>query len=63
MITIAKDEYYDLKVAQAELNLLECAGVDNWEGYCDALNNEFGDMDYSLDEIKETLHNEIFGVK
>lgn len=62
-ITITKDMFYELKCAEAKLSLLECGGVDNWEGYCEVLNNEYGDMDYSYDEIKDRLHNEIFGAE
>lgn len=62
-ITITKDEYYELKCREAELSLLEAGGVDNWEGYCDILNNTYGDVDYSLEEIRDNLHNEIFGAE
>lgn len=61
IITITRDEYYKLKCSEAKLCLLECGGVDNWEGYCDSLNNTYGDMDESIDEIRERLFNEIFG--
>lgn len=62
-ITISKDEYYNLKCSEAKLTLLECGGVDNWEGYCDSLNNSYGDMDESLEEIRDRLFNEIFGAE
>lgn len=35
-ITISKKEYDDLIDAQLLLTALENAGVDNWDGYCDA---------------------------
>ena len=62
-ITLTKDEYYNLKVARAELLLLEEGGVDNWQGYSDSLNNYYGDMEYSLEEIKHQLFCEIFGAE
>ena len=62
-ITISKDEYYNLKCSEAKLTLLECGGVDNWEGYCDSLNNSYGDMEYSLEEIRHQLFCEIFGAE
>lgn len=62
-ITISKDEYYQLKCREAELTLLECGGVDNWQGYGDSLNNYYGDMEYSLEEIRNQLFCEIFGAK
>lgn len=62
-ITITKDEYYKLKLAEAELSLLIAGGVDNWEGYCDSLNNEYGDMEYSYEELQQQLFCEIFGAE
>lgn len=32
-VTISIDEYYRLLQAEAQLNLLENRGVDNWHGY------------------------------
>lgn len=63
VVTITKNEYYNLKIAQAKLCLLEAGGVDNWEGYCESLNNEYGDMDYSYEEIQNQLSLEIFGAE
>jgi hypothetical protein len=37
IITISLKEYEDLKEAQMELDALQQAGVDNWEGYDDAM--------------------------
>jgi hypothetical protein len=36
-VTIPKSEYESLLEAQAKLDALEGAGVDNWEGYDDAM--------------------------
>jgi hypothetical protein len=57
-ITISKDEYFNLKKAQLELNLLEIGGVDNWEWYGDSLNPDGED---DLDTKIEKLRKEIFG--
>lgn len=62
-ITITKDEYFKLKVAQEELSLLEQGGVDNWEGYCDSLNDAYGDIGYTLEEITNNLFLEIYGAE
>jgi hypothetical protein len=32
-VTISRDEYEGLKVAERKLAALERAGVDNWQGY------------------------------
>lgn len=32
-VTITKGEYALLRGAKTKLDALECAGVDNWEGY------------------------------
>lgn len=42
-VTIPGDRFRELTDAEAKLNALESAGVDNWEGYDDAME--------SLDEI------------
>lgn len=36
-ITITMDEYSKLRAASNKLGALERAGVDNWEGYSDAM--------------------------
>ncbi len=36
MITITAKEYNRLLKAEMFLSRLEAAGVDNWEGYCEA---------------------------
>lgn len=45
-ITIPLQEYIDLRVSEEELACLECAGVDNWEGYADSFD------DFNLEEFK-----------
>ena len=37
IITISADEYEQLKTDRDKLAALEAAGVDNWEGYDDAM--------------------------
>lgn len=51
-ILIPKKEYAKLLKADTKLNLLENAGVDNWDWYGDALNPD-GEQSYSdyCDEI------------
>ncbi len=36
-ITISLKEYNELIEAQKKLDALECAGVDNWVGYAEAM--------------------------
>lgn len=35
-VILSRDEYESLVRASRLLNALECAGVDNWEGYADS---------------------------
>jgi hypothetical protein len=58
MITISKQEYFRLRVAEIKLDLLEGGGVDNWPGYGESL---WSDEDYDLDTGKEKVRKEIFG--
>ena len=37
LVTITRKEYDRLLAAQAMLDALEAAGVDNWSGYSDAM--------------------------
>jgi len=37
MMTITKERYEELWNAETMLNALEEAGVDNWEGHCEAI--------------------------
>ena len=39
MITITAKEYDSLKRSSAFLDCLEGAGVDNWDGWCDAMDD------------------------
>jgi len=38
-VTITKDEYNELVHAEEVLDALYAAGVDNWDGYEEAMNN------------------------
>jgi len=42
-ITIDFEEYVKLIEAQKELEALKKGGVENWEGYSDAMNIYYGD--------------------
>lgn len=55
-VTITKEDYLRLKLCEEKLGFLEGAGVDNWEGYSDALNPE-GEESYS--DVKKRLTKEI----
>ena len=44
-VAIDIHELADLKCKAYKLALLECYGVDNWECYEEALNNDDGDYD------------------
>ena len=37
MVTISKEEYESLLDSELQLSCLEACGVDNWEGYDDAM--------------------------
>lgn len=37
MVTIQKSTYVDLVECKRKLDALECFGVDNWEGYGEAM--------------------------
>lgn len=54
-ITITKQEYYELKVADEKLAALESGGVDNWDWYEEALSVQI------REEIEERLYKQIFG--
>ena len=53
MIEISEDEYYKLQCAELKLDMLEAAGVDNWDWYGVALNPDDGSKSY--DELCEEL--------
>jgi len=57
-ITITRQEYYELRLSSSKLDMLECAGVDNWEWYGEAYWPEDGE---DLDDLEAGLHREIFG--
>jgi hypothetical protein len=40
-VTITKAEYEKLVEESKLFNRLKCAGVDNWEGYDDAMSDEW----------------------
>lgn len=44
-VTIPMDEYDRLKSRDAELTLLENYGVDNWDGYGEALRGDEEDFE------------------
>ncbi len=43
VVTIELDEYEQLLEDQQILAYLRARGVDNWEGYCDAMNDYYGE--------------------
>lgn len=57
-ITITKERYYELRCAEAKVDLLEGGGVDNWEGYIPAL-YDYAEPD--LDAQRKQIRKEIFG--
>ena len=57
-ITIDKEEYISLLIAQEVLYRLEAGGVDNWGWYNDALNP---DGEESLDEARDRIREEVMG--
>lgn len=42
MTEISADELHDLREAARQLRALEAAGVDNWSGYDDTMNELYG---------------------
>lgn len=51
-ITITEERYFELLNKESKLTALENAGVDNWSGYSEAME----DHD-DLDKYKKTLSN------
>lgn len=45
-ITISKKEYEELLSAKQKLIALESAGVDNWQGYGEAMQEFYEEEDY-----------------
>jgi hypothetical protein len=60
-ITISKDEYLRLRLAEEKLNLLDGGGVDNWEWYSESLypDKTISPDSLDFDEIHEKLKREI----
>ena len=50
MVTISKEEYEWLLRRDRFLNVLECNGVDNWDGYEDAYHEACSVEDEDEDE-------------
>lgn len=57
-VTISKAEYYRLRLNCEKFEMLEAAGVDNWDGCDYAFNGECGE---SLDETRVRIEKEIYG--
>ena len=55
-ITITKQKYYELLIAEEKLTRLENGGVDNWDWYGESLNPR-GEL--SMDEIEEEILNAV----
>ena len=58
MITISRERYIKLLLAEEVLSRLEAGGVDNWDWYGDALNPE---DEPDLDTYEEMLIKEYGG--
>lgn len=54
-VTIPKQEYLELQDARDKLQLLESAGVDNWEFYDEAL-DDYLPISYLYSEAEELLN-------
>ena len=55
-IIITKQEYADLLKDSEELQRLNCGGVDNWDGYSESLNPDWGeDLSTAKKEIDEKV--------
>ena len=52
-VTITKDAYLRLMLADEELNRLDAGGVDNWEWYGESLNPD-NELDFDTFEENET---------
>ena len=50
MVTISEERYKELLEKEETLDKLEAYGVDNWEGYCDAMNDSEGYFNEDEDE-------------
>lgn len=64
MVQIAQEEYLDLLRAKEKISCLESYGVDNWEGYGDAMENYVDpkdkiQMEESAKEIMDMILSEL----
>ena len=48
-VTISEERYNELLKKEEMLDRLEAYGVDNWEGYCDAINDSEEDFNEEED--------------
>ena len=56
VVIIPKEEFASLLRDSDKLHRLECGGVDNWEWYSEALNDE---KDLSYDEIQDMSDDDL----
>ena len=56
VVIIPKEEFASLLRDSDKLHRLECGGVDNWEWYSEALNDE---EDLSYDEIQDMSDDDL----
>lgn len=58
-VKVPIDEYVDLKESENKLNQLEAVGVDNWSGFEDAFDEEWGYSEFTKNDIdKEVFQDE-----
>lgn len=55
---IDKETLKEFLYSHHQLNALECGGVDNWQDYCDALNDYLSEEE-DWDDFIQNLINEI----
>lgn len=55
---IDKETLEEFLYSHHQLNALECVGVDNWQDYCDALNDYLSEEE-DWDDFIQNLINEI----
>ena len=58
-VTITKDEYLRLRLAEEKLCLLEAGGVDNWQGYSESLYPPWVEDSEKLDAIQKRVTAEV----
>jgi hypothetical protein len=49
VVVVPIKRYNELRTVEKKLNALECAGVDNWEGYSEAMREFYADEDEEED--------------